>query len=49
MYQIELLDGSVKWFNERIIMKIYSNDEDTFILEHFNNVKIVIKSFKKFN
>ena len=47
MYQIELVDGSVKWFNERIIMKIYSNEDGTYTLEHFNNTKVVIKDFKK--
>ena len=47
MYKIVLVDGSVKWFNERVIMKIHSNDDDTFTLEHFNHSKIVIKSFMK--
>lgn len=47
MYKIEFVDGSVKWFNERIIMKIYLNNDFTFTLEHFNNSKIIIKSFTK--
>ena len=47
MYKIELGDGSIKWFNERIIMKIIPNGDGTFTLEHFNNSKIVIKSFLK--
>jgi len=47
MYQILLLDGSTKWFNERIIMKIHGHDDGTFTLEHFNNTKIKIKSFQK--
>lgn len=47
MYKIELVDGSVKWFNERIIREIYSNGDGTFTLEHFNNTKIIIKSCVK--
>ena len=47
MYEIVMIDGSVRWFNERIIMKIYTNNENELILEHFNNSTIVIKSFKK--
>lgn len=47
MYKITLLDNSVVLFNEKIIMKIYSNDNNTFTLEHFNHSKIVIKSFSK--
>jgi hypothetical protein len=47
MYKIELVDGSTAWFNERIIMKIIPNSDGTFTLEHFNNSKVVIKSFLK--
>ena len=47
MYKIELEDGTIKWFNERIIMKISQNEDGTFTLEHFNNSKIIIKSFAK--
>lgn len=49
MYEIMLEDGSVKWFNERIIMKIHYNGDGTYTLEHFNYSKVVIKSFKKLN
>jgi hypothetical protein len=47
MYKIVLQDGSVKWFNERIIMKIYSNEDGTFTLVHFNNGTVIIKGFEK--
>lgn len=47
MYKIFRQDGILEWFNERIIMKIYSNEDGTFTLEHFNNSKIIIKSFHK--
>lgn len=47
MYKIELVDGSTKWFNERIIMKITPNGDETFTLEHFNNSKVIIKYFSK--
>lgn len=47
MYRIVLEDGSIKWFNERIIMKIHYNENGTYTLEHFNNSKIIIKSFEK--
>jgi len=47
MYRIVLEDGSIKWFNERIIMKIHENEDGTYTLEHFNNNKIIIKSFGK--
>lgn len=47
LYKIEMLDGSIKWMNERIIMKISSDDDGTFILTHFNDVHIKIKSFKE--
>ena len=47
MYKIIRQDGTVEWFNERIIMKIYSNEDGTFTLEHFNNSKIIIKGFAK--
>ena len=47
MYKIVLKDGSVKWFNERIIMKIHSNEDGTFTLQHFNDSKVVIKYFQK--
>ena len=47
MWEIKLKDGSVQWINERIIMKIYLNEDGTFTLEHFNNSKIIIKGFSK--
>lgn len=47
MYKIVLENGSIKWFNERIIMKIHENEDGTFTLEHFNNNKIIIKGFEK--
>ena len=47
MYKIVMIDGSVRWFNERIIMEIYLNEDGTFTLEHFNNSKIIIKDFSK--
>ena len=47
IYQIERLDGSMEWMNERIIMRISSNDNGTFTLTHFNLTNIEIKSFKK--
>lgn len=47
MYRIVLEDGNVKWFNGRIIMKIHSNEDGTYTLEHFNNNKIIIKDFEK--
>jgi hypothetical protein len=49
MYQIELVDGVVKFINERrIIMEIeWDVDGRTLTLTHFNNSKIQIKSFKK--
>lgn len=47
MYKIVLENGNIKWFNERIIMKIHENEDGTFTLEHFNNSKIIIKGFEK--
>lgn len=47
MYKIELLDGNIKWFNERIIMQITPNNDGTFTLLHFNYNKVLIKSFLK--
>ena len=47
MYKIELLNGNIKWFNERIIMKIHSNSDGTFTIEHFNSSEVLIKSFLK--
>ena len=47
MWEIKLKDGSVQWINERIIMKIYLNGDETYTLEHFNNSKIIIQSFRK--
>jgi hypothetical protein len=47
MYQIKLMDGSVKWYNERVIMIIHYNDDGTYTLEHFNNTKVIIREFTK--
>ena len=47
MYNIIRQDGTVECFNERIIMKIYPNEDGTFTLEHFNDSKIIIKGFHK--
>lgn len=47
MYKIELINGNTKWFNERVIMEIAPNDDGTFTLIHFNNNKVLIKSFLK--
>ena len=47
MYKIELLDGNIKWFNERIIMQITPNNDGTFTLLHFNCNEVLIKSFLK--
>jgi len=47
MYKIFLQDGTLVWFNKRIIMKISQNEDGTFTLEHFNNSKIIIKGFHK--
>lgn len=47
MWEIKLKDGSVQWVNERIIMKIYLNKDETYTLEHFNNSRIIIQSFRK--
>jgi uncharacterized protein YlzI (FlbEa/FlbD family) len=47
MYEIERLDGSIEWMNERIIMKISPNDDGTYTLTHFNYAMIEIKSFKR--
>ena len=46
MYEIELLDGKRIWMNERIIMKVVSNDDDTLTIYHFNNSTLIIKSIK---
>jgi hypothetical protein len=49
MYEIERLDGSIEWMNERIIMKISPNpnDDRTYTLTYFNYAMIEIKSFKR--
>ena len=47
MYKIFLQDGTLVWFNERIIIKISQNEDGTFTLEYFNNSKIIIKGFHK--
>jgi hypothetical protein len=46
MYEIELLDGKRIWMNERVIMKVVSNDDDTLTIYHFNNSILIIKSIK---
>jgi hypothetical protein len=47
MYKIETIKGQVVYLNERIIMKIHSNEDGTFTLDHFNNTSMLIKSFTK--
>jgi hypothetical protein len=47
MYRIELENGKLVFWNERIIMKIEENEDNTYTLEHFNHSKIIIKAFKK--
>ena len=47
MYKIIRQDGTVEWFNERIIMKVYPNEDGTFTLVHFNDTKIIINSISK--
>lgn len=46
MYEIELLDGKKIWMNERIIMKIVPNSDDTLTLHHFNDSILIIKSIR---
>jgi hypothetical protein len=48
MFEILLESGKLVFWNERIIMKIEENEDGTYTLEHFNNSKIIIKSFRKF-
>lgn len=46
MYEIELLDGKKIWMNERIIMKVIPNNDNTLTLHHFNDMTLIIKSIK---
>jgi hypothetical protein len=47
MFEILLESGKLVFWNERIIMKIEANEDGTFTLEHFNNSRVIIKSFTK--
>jgi hypothetical protein len=47
MFEILLESGKLVFWNERIIMKIEENEDGTYTLEHFNNSRVIIKSFRK--
>ena len=47
MFEILLKSGKLVFWNERIIMKIEANEDGTYTLEHFNNSRVIIKSFTK--
>lgn len=47
MYEIELLNGQKMWMNERIIMKVLTNEDGTLTLFHFNNTSMTINSIKR--
>jgi hypothetical protein len=47
MFKIVLKSGKLVFWNERIIMKIEENEDGTYTLEHFNNSRVIIKSFTK--
>lgn len=47
MYEIELLNGQKMWMNERIIMKVLTNEDGTLTLFHFNNSSMTINSINR--
>jgi hypothetical protein len=48
MYEIVLADWpKTVYYNEKIIREIEPNEDGSYTLIHFNDVKVKIRSFKK--
>lgn len=49
MYRIELLDGTVEFWNTRIIKKILKLENGNWEVIHFNDNSVEIKNFTPYS